>query len=302
MSAHPLANRRPDETAGEYATRKANMDHRAAHGSILAIPRVGSLSAPSLLDAIPPRPAQAPAKLEHAFGVVAFDYASLDPDVAVMALKIVDGIHARLKAFHIDIGRDLLAVKAKMPHGKFGAWVQVEFGMTSRTAENYMNASQFLEGKSETVSYLPPATLYALASPSADIDIVNEVIAEVDAGKVVAPAEIRERLAGATKARIAAKSAKTADQIKKDRENDKRRRAAEEKRNKEAQEDMEKCEAAQAAKAEKAASFLIDRLNEGDIVELRGLMTHISWHQVARSIDKKTVSTTLPAGCLGEEA
>lgn len=302
MNTHPLANKRLDETADQYVTRCANMDRHEARGSRLALSRVGSLSAPSSLDAMPPQPAPAPAKIEHVFRVVAFDYASIDPDIAVMALKIVNDIHARHKNYQIDTGRDLLAVKAKMPHGKFGVWLDAEFGMTSRTAENYMNASQFLEGKSETVSYLRPAILYALASPSADINIVNEVIAEVDAGKTVLTAEIRERLAGATKARLAAESVRTAEQIKKDRDNAKRRRVTEEKRLKEEKVYLDGNKAALLAKSEKVASFLIDHLSRDDIAELRALMTYVQWSQVVQSIDKKTVSTTPPEslGYLGE--
>ena len=41
--------------------------------------------------------------------------------------------------------------------------------MGERTAYNYMNGARFLEGKSASVANLRPATIYALAAPSAPV-------------------------------------------------------------------------------------------------------------------------------------
>jgi Protein of unknown function (DUF3102) len=53
----------------------------------------------------------------------------------------------------IETGRDLVAIKEKMPHGDFQLWIDAEFQMSPRTAENYMNAAKFVEGKNATVAY-----------------------------------------------------------------------------------------------------------------------------------------------------
>ncbi len=66
----------------------------------------------------------------------------------------------------IRTGRILDTVKQELGHGKFLAWIDLELGMSQRSARNYMRAAAWAEGKSATVAVLPPSTLYLLASPS----------------------------------------------------------------------------------------------------------------------------------------
>ena len=126
-----------------------------------------------------------------------FDYASLLPDVAEQARSIVARCRARRRAVHIEGGRDLIAIKQRMEHGTFGAFIRDELGITPRAAENYMNAARFLEGKSETLSHLPSAILYALAAPTAPAAVVDAVVAAAAAGTPLTAAEIKKRLARA---------------------------------------------------------------------------------------------------------
>jgi hypothetical protein len=136
-------------------------------------------------------------------------------------------IRTRLRGNIADIGRDLIAVKMQMLHGQFGVWIKAEFGMSTRTAENYMNAARFLADKCETLSYLPPLVIYALASPSAVAGVVAEVVAAAEAGALQKPADIKSKLAmaadEAAKAEIEAE--KNAGQIKKERKAKMRREA-----------------------------------------------------------------------------
>jgi hypothetical protein len=99
----------------------------------------------------------------------AFDYAALPAAVATHARATAD----RIRAHHqnqinavFKIGHDLLAIKQQFKHGQFGACRHAEFGMTERTAQNYMHAATEFGTKTEIISDLSPTALYTLAAPS----------------------------------------------------------------------------------------------------------------------------------------
>jgi hypothetical protein len=72
--------------------------------------------------------------------------------------------------------------------------VKTECGFTTRAARNYMRAAEFAEGKSETISDLPPATLYLLASKSTPPAVATEIIARVESGEIVSDETVKSAL------------------------------------------------------------------------------------------------------------
>jgi predicted NAD-dependent protein-ADP-ribosyltransferase YbiA (DUF1768 family) len=106
--------------------------------------------------------------------LVAFDYAAIAPELATEARAVAARIRDRLRKNVSEIGHDLIAIKAKLPHGAFTDWIAAEFSMGARTAENYMQAAQFLADKNANFSVLPPSAIYALAAPSAPAEVVAE--------------------------------------------------------------------------------------------------------------------------------
>jgi hypothetical protein len=83
----------------------------------------------------------------------------------------------------IKVGAALIAVKGGKPqHGQFSTWVELECGFKLRTAENYIRFAEFAEGKNETVSLLPPAAVYKLASKSTPPALVQEIMSRVESG------------------------------------------------------------------------------------------------------------------------
>ena len=82
---------------------------------------------------------------------------------------IAERIRQRIRRTTADIietGRDLRLVKERLDHGQFVTWINSEFGMSSRSAQRFMVASEWAEDKSDTVSHLPPNTLYTLSAKS----------------------------------------------------------------------------------------------------------------------------------------
>ena len=117
-------------------------------------------------------------------GVVHFDYSGLTAEHADAARSAAERIRARTSAAILDTGRDLIGIKTVLDHGQFERWLRAEFGMTPRTAQNYMRAATLVADKSETVSYLPAATVYEIArSPAA---VQDQVLAGLASGEISA--------------------------------------------------------------------------------------------------------------------
>lgn len=124
-----------------------------------------------------------------------YDYSGLSPEVAAEARAVAERVraaHQRTVVAILEMGRDLLAVKARLGHGRFGQWLDAEFGGVARTAQNYMRAAQTFADKSEIVSHLPPATVYALAAPSTPGEVRSAIVARLRAGERIHPDAITE--------------------------------------------------------------------------------------------------------------
>lgn len=151
----------------------------------------------------------------------AFDYGSLPADQAKRLRQQTEKIRRQMQAtvpIILEIGRDLIAVKETLDHGRFITWVEVEVGITRRTAQNYMSAARFAEGKSETVSLLNPAVLYRLSSKTTPPNIINDVITRTKSG-TVSDAEITVMLTQARSQERQAerKAAETAREAQRER-------------------------------------------------------------------------------------
>src|SRR5687768_6309412 len=150
-----------------------------------------------------------------------FDYSSLSGDIADTVRAAADrikGRHQRQMAAIIETGRDLLAIKEQLGHGQFLEWIQAEFGMTDRTAENYTRAATEFGDKIEIISNLPPTEVYRLASPSTPPSVRDTVVSRLEAGERVEPVEVRTLVRDAKEAdRRAKEEAKLSPRTRKAR-------------------------------------------------------------------------------------
>lgn len=142
---------------------------------------------------------------------IAFDYQEMDAATADEAQAIVYRFRSRQRTYIMDTGRDLIAMKERLEHGLFTKWVEGALGMTARSAQNYMQAASVLGDKSETVSLLPPTTLYKLAAPSTPAPLRDEIVRRLEAGEALTSKAIEGQLwtarAEAKRAQIDAKLA-----------------------------------------------------------------------------------------------
>lgn len=122
-----------------------------------------------------------------------YDYSGVPADVAERAREVaavVRLMHRRTMQAILDMGRELISVKESLGHGRFGDWLEAEFGAVARTARNYMMAADRFGDKAEIVSVLPPATVYALASPSTPETTRAQVIERLSSGDTITSAEV----------------------------------------------------------------------------------------------------------------
>lgn len=138
---------------------------------------------------------------------MSFNYDLVAAPIAIQAREAAERIKLRMRRTAediVEIGRDLTTTKASIGHGNFLPWIQAEFGMHERTAQRFMQVAEALKGKYDTVSYLEPTALYALANPKTPIEVREEIEAMIEAGEVVTAAtvkDLRDKLSGLEKAK-----------------------------------------------------------------------------------------------------
>lgn len=98
-----------------------------------------------------------------------YDYSQIDEahrERVQFATIAIQDYMSRASESIIQAGRELLEIKAVLPHGQFGEWIDTEFGLSIRMAQNMMNAAREYGANAKRVSHFSPAAIYLLAAPS----------------------------------------------------------------------------------------------------------------------------------------
>ncbi len=126
----------------------------------------------------------------------AFDYGALDPDASAYVQAQRDRIKvlARRSAEDIvEIGTALRAVKARLPHGRFGAWLKTEFGWSHQTARRFMQVAEAFPEIAHGERFEPTA-LYLLAADDIPPAVREHYLAEAAGGRYVTARAVRTEL------------------------------------------------------------------------------------------------------------
>jgi hypothetical protein len=123
-----------------------------------------------------------------------FDYKTVSPSVAKFLRGQADRIHRTASRSIIQIGKDLVGAKHYLSHGLFLRWVEDEVGLSARTAQAYMQATQWVASKGATVAYLPPSILYLLSSPSTPEELIDDVLRRVETGERLSAQAVRQQV------------------------------------------------------------------------------------------------------------
>ena len=214
---------------------------------------------------MPLRPVAPDGGLE-AVDVRPFDYTALDPEaaraLAAGAARVRD-LGRKSVEFLIEIGRELIAAKAKLGHGLFLSWLAAECRLSERSARRFMLAAQWAEGKSANVTDLDPTAVYLLPAPSTPRQVQIEILQRLDHGQHPTVDEICERIRT-----VKARPDRTQRPGAVDREE--RRREAEQHRKDRARQTEEF-----AAALDEIVSLLRERLGPSDLEQVVALTTII---------------------------
>lgn len=126
---------------------------------------------------------------------VKFNYDMLPPEKATSARAAAERIRGRLNVAFIETGRDLNQQKDLLGHGNFLLWVESEFGMSERSAQNLMSVSLYVDANPQHAADLEKMSMRALTSLSAKSTpepVRQEVLARAEAGEKVTAKEIEE--------------------------------------------------------------------------------------------------------------
>jgi hypothetical protein len=206
-----------------------------------------------------------------------FDYSGLSPDDANSLQRSAQRIRSLVNKGNgviAELGSELIVAKEKLPHGQFARWVEAEFGVSDRTALNYMRFAEWAADKSEIVSVLQPNTVYLLAAPSTPQSVQDAVIERIRSGETLGANAIRTMVLQAKEE--AKEAARLAELSPKQREREERREERRRKRDERLDEELEQ-------RTRVAAEFLLDRLG----LELRQfliLAQDIDWLHLYRFV------------------
>ena len=106
-----------------------------------------------------------------------YDYSGLSTEVSIKAQVAAERVKIRINRTVediIEIGRNLIEVKESLPHGEFGKWIELEFGMSQPLAYNFIQTyKRFGNGNYNNYKF-QPTVLYALAAPSTPDTIIEK--------------------------------------------------------------------------------------------------------------------------------
>jgi hypothetical protein len=213
-----------------------------------------------------------------------FDYGGLPTDIRAEVKASADEIRGLMNRTVFEVGAALTRIKDRLPHGQFGKWLLAEFGLTERTAQNYMNAAA-LVAKCETVSVLQPKTVYLLASPSTPEPTRQEIIERFDAGEPIPDRTVKEMIGQAKdrqkqEHRLAEDAAREAQLSPRTRRSRAQRKAKEEREHQE----WERKRAEQEAATDQVADLLISHLPPEAVTQLRNLLRDCTSYKIGDAL------------------
>jgi hypothetical protein len=127
-----------------------------------------------------------------------FNYATLDAADRRFALDhaatIKDRMGRTVQAV-IEIGQSLAAVKERIGHGHFMAWIDAEFGMSDRSARRLMQTAESFKLATVANLKIESTALYALASGATPDAAREEALTLAQSGESITTAKAREIIA-----------------------------------------------------------------------------------------------------------
>jgi hypothetical protein len=114
--------------------------------------------------------------------IAEFSYDALDTDTRTLVEQKTSEIRGFMGRAVIEVGKVLMEVKERLPHGGFLQWIKSEFRWSEDTAGNYMRAAREFGDNPNVSEFLAASAMYALSSPSTPPAARDEAMALVEQG------------------------------------------------------------------------------------------------------------------------
>lgn len=127
-----------------------------------------------------------------------FDYAALDSETRLVVQQRTSEIKTLMRKSAndiIEIGLKVEEVKARLGHGRFGAWIEQEFGWSEQSVRNFMAVAEHFKSPKFGDLNIAPSALYSLAAPSVPQPARDEAMARAEKGETITYTKAKEIVA-----------------------------------------------------------------------------------------------------------
>lgn len=117
-----------------------------------------------------------------------FDYNALDSETRIVVQQRTSEIKTLMRRTAqdiIDIGAKLIDVKQRLGHGRFGGWLNAEFGWSESAALKMMQVTGAFKSVNFTDLNFGASALYLLAAPSTPDEARAEALERAAAGETI---------------------------------------------------------------------------------------------------------------------
>ena len=199
-----------------------------------------------------------------------FDYSALPAELAKQqqkrAARIIS-IERRTVELMSEIGRELTEAQADFEHGTFLRWIEEATHLSRSSAYRFMDVFKVFGAILPKVRNLPPTIVQALAAPSTPEPMRDAVLKRLEKGEALKSnavlAEIRMARKTAREASVAEREAARREAMTLEQ------RQTEDQTNIENAKNFEKYYAAASAQEAEIATFLLNKIGEDDLADLR---------------------------------
>lgn len=90
----------------------------------------------------------------------------------------------------VEIGRELLRIKERLPHGTFVKWVEKSCDFKIRAAQDLMKLAREVESDARLVALMVPSTLRVYLSKTTPADVRRKILKRLESGEQVSRSEL----------------------------------------------------------------------------------------------------------------
>lgn len=130
----------------------------------------------------------------HELADLIYDYELVPEEYRDEVRRSAMSIKFRLKRAAEDIliiGQELKNTKSRLLYGQYTQWLDIEFGLSIRMAQRFVNVLERLGSRNDIMSFLPPTALYMLSAKSTPDEAIEEVEKRIQNGHRIGVSQVQ---------------------------------------------------------------------------------------------------------------